>query len=162
MDFLPQSQAEPLNQLHEPKPQFPQWLKGANECICSLLLGPIKCSDEQEAPKRARRLCSPQAGFYSAAVSILPLSHCTAIIPEAFGRHVSLHRTLVLGIHAPLPAVPPPPLQGLLSAWNFPYLLPFPRNSLISHPSSPGHTFPLATNKIMVELPRPEDLEGFR
>lgn len=41
-------------------------------------------------------------------------------------------------------------------------LLPFQQNSLFSHPISPGRYFLLGTNKIMGELLRPKDLEGFQ
>lgn len=138
----------------EPKPQFPQLLKGGNKPICSLPLGPIKCSDKHKelsvGPSTwdlrkpmflfCRRFNSA-VGSFCRRFNSSCYSHRKEIIPEALRRHMSLHGPLVLGIHAPRPVVPSLPLRGPLSAWNFPYPPSLPTKLTLFTPHFPRTLF---------------------
>lgn len=135
--------AEPLNQPHEPKPQFPQLLKGGNKPICSLALGPIKCSDKHKELSMGPSTCDLRKPMFlfCCRFNSSCYSHRKEIIPEAFRRHMSLHGPLVLGIHAPRPVVPSLPLRGPLSAWNIPYPPSLPTKLTLFTPHFPRTLF---------------------
>ena len=102
--------------------------------------------------------------FYSVIVLILPISRYhprslkeTHVPSRASGPPRSWHVHPCPSASSPFLATPDP-----LPAWQFSYLLTLQQTLLLPHPISPGHYFLLGTNKIMVELPRPEALERFQ